>query len=80
MKNWVTINEPNLFAEMGYQTGMYPPGRCSLPFGNCASGNSDLEPFIVAHNALLAHAKAVRLYREQFKAREMIDQLDDNMI
>lgn len=69
VKYWVTMNEPNLFAEMGYGRGSHAPGHCSPPFGNCPSGNSDVEPLIVAHNALLAHAKAAKLYHEQFEVK-----------
>ncbi|KAK6132718.1 hypothetical protein DH2020_033523 [Rehmannia glutinosa] len=68
VKYWITINEPNLFSEMAYERADYPPARCSLPFGNCGNGNSDVEPLIVVHNMLLAHAKAAKLYRERFKA------------
>ncbi|KAJ9551547.1 hypothetical protein OSB04_015592 [Centaurea solstitialis] len=58
VKHWTTINEPNLFTEMAYIIGKYPPARCSQPFGNCSAGNSDIEPLIVMHNMLLAHGKA----------------------
>ncbi|KAL1567139.1 beta-glucosidase [Salvia divinorum] len=69
VKYWITINEPNLFSEMAYERANYPPARCSPPFGNCISGNSDVEPLIVVHNMLLAHAKAAKLYRERFKSK-----------
>ncbi|KAL0283982.1 UNVERIFIED_CONTAM: Beta-glucosidase 18 [Sesamum angustifolium] len=69
VKYWMTINEPNLTSEMSYERATYPPARCSPPFGNCASGNSDVEPLIAVHNMLLAHAKAAKLYREQFKSK-----------
>ncbi|GER54520.1 beta glucosidase 11 [Striga asiatica] len=65
---WITINEPNLFAENSYERAKYPPARCSPPFGDCPYGNSDIEPLIVVHNLLLGHAKAAKLYREQYKA------------
>ncbi|KAK3020623.1 hypothetical protein RJ639_047844 [Escallonia herrerae] len=68
VKYWMTINEPNLFANLAYMDGKYPPGRCSLPFGNCSVGNSDIEPLTVMHNMLLAHAKAAKLYRDHFQA------------
>ncbi|KVI02194.1 Glycoside hydrolase, catalytic domain-containing protein [Cynara cardunculus var. scolymus] len=58
VKHWTTINEPNLFTQMAYINGKYPPARCSQPFGDCSAGNSDIEPLIVMHNLLLAHGKA----------------------
>ncbi|KAF3773559.1 hypothetical protein EJ110_NYTH51597 [Nymphaea thermarum] len=68
---WSTINEANVFAIGGYDTGMIAPGRCSNPFGrNCAAGNSSLEPYIVAHHELLAHAAVAKLYREKYKAKQ----------
>ncbi|XP_052208480.1 beta-glucosidase 18-like [Diospyros lotus] len=70
VKFWITINEPNLFADMAYIRGRYPPAHCSQPFGNCSVGNSDVEPLIVLHNMLLAHAKATRLYRDHFQAEQ----------
>ncbi|KAL6999473.1 beta-glucosidase [Sarracenia purpurea var. burkii] len=70
VKYWITINEPNLVAEMGYMRGKYPPAHCSDPFGNCPAGNSDVEPLVVMHNMLLAHAKAVKIYRELFQAKQ----------
>lgn len=53
---------------MAYERAIFPPAHCSPPFGNCASGNSDLEPLTAAHNMLLAHGKIAKLYREDFKA------------
>ncbi|KAL1815367.1 hypothetical protein ACET3Z_017941 [Daucus carota] len=70
VKLWSTINEPNLFAEMAYIKGVYPPARCSEPFGNCSFGNSDLEPLIVMHNMLLAHGKVAKLYKDRFKSEQ----------
>ncbi|KAG4978217.1 hypothetical protein AAZX31_13G261100 [Glycine max] len=70
VKYWTTINEPNLFADFGYMEGTYAPGHCSPPFGNCNTGNSDVEPLIVMHNMLLSHAKAVELYRKHFQAKQ----------
>lgn len=58
MKKWITINEPLQTAVNGYCTGIYAPGR---------SENSSTEPFLVAHNQLLAHAEAVSIYRNKFK-------------
>ncbi|KAG0605148.1 hypothetical protein M758_9G035200 [Ceratodon purpureus] len=67
VKYWMTINEPHLFAKNGYENGIYAPGRCSAPFGHCASGDSIAEPLIVVHNVLNAHALAVSIYRKEFR-------------
>ncbi|XP_057797302.1 beta-glucosidase 18-like [Salvia miltiorrhiza] len=69
VKYWVTFNEINLYSEFAYEKAMFPPLRCSPPFGDCASGNSDVEPLTVAHNLLLAHGEAAKLYRERFKSK-----------
>ncbi|KAH7517069.1 hypothetical protein FEM48_Zijuj09G0023100 [Ziziphus jujuba var. spinosa] len=55
---WSTVNEPNVLAQGGYDTGIVPPQRCSPPFGrlNCTRGNSTTEPYIAVHHILLAHA------------------------
>ncbi|CAG7881257.1 unnamed protein product, partial [Brassica rapa] len=63
VKLWTTINEANIFTIGGYDGGGTPPGRCST----CSSGNSSTEPYIVAHNLLLAHASASRLYKQKYK-------------
>lgn len=58
MKRWITINEPLQTAVNGYCTGIHAPGR---------SESSSTEPFLVAHNQLLAHAEAASIYRNKFK-------------
>lgn len=63
----MTFNEVNLYAEFAFEKAVFPPLRCSPPFGDCVTGNSDVEPLIAAHNMLLAHARAAKLYREEFK-------------
>ncbi|KAL0722797.1 hypothetical protein Bca4012_037396 [Brassica carinata] len=64
VKFWITLNQPYSLASKGYGDGSYPPGRCTgCEFG----GNSGTEPYIVAHNQLLAHAKAVALYRKRYQ-------------
>ncbi|KAJ7972962.1 putative Beta-glucosidase [Quillaja saponaria] len=69
---WTTVNEPNVFALGGYDSGEEPPQRCSPPFGvvNCSKGNSTSEPYLVVHHILLAHASAVNLYRKQYKDKQ----------
>ncbi|KAF5187200.1 Beta-glucosidase [Thalictrum thalictroides] len=70
VKYWITINEPNLFVTNAYITGSYPPRRCSPPFGNCSSGDSDTEPLVAVHNMLLSHAKATKIYRKHYQAKQ----------
>ncbi|EPS65829.1 beta-mannosidase, partial [Genlisea aurea] len=70
VKNWQTFNEPRVVAALGYDNGIFAPGRCSKPFGNCTSGNSATEPYIVAHNLILSHAAAVGRYRRNYQAKQ----------
>ncbi|XP_024988226.1 beta-glucosidase 46-like isoform X2 [Cynara cardunculus var. scolymus] len=70
VKYWVTFNEPNVVAIRGYRSGIYPPARCSGSFGNCSSGDSEREPFIVAHNMILSHASAVDIYRTKYQEKQ----------
>ncbi|EOY22426.1 Beta-glucosidase 15 [Theobroma cacao] len=69
VKNWITINEPLIIANFGYSTGVAPPGRCS-DRKRCPAGNSATEPYIVAHNLLLAHATVARLYKDKYQAAQ----------
>ncbi|CAH2047943.1 unnamed protein product [Thlaspi arvense] len=70
VKHWITINEPNQQIIISYLKGMFPPSRCSMPYGNCSQGNSETEPFIAAHNTILAHAKAVQIYRTKYQKEQ----------
>lgn len=53
VSDWVTINEPNVYASMGYLYGVWPPGR-----------KSPLGYFRVARNMILAHLNAYRVIHE----------------
>ncbi|KAM2651209.1 hypothetical protein EV1_015122 [Malus domestica] len=86
VRHWFTINEPNVLAQYGYEIGIAPPGRCSLPQGRCGlgsqprcmvpvgpcnfGGNSSTEPYIAAHHIILAHATAVKLYKERYQVEQ----------
>ena len=62
------MNEPNTYTMMGYALGQYPPGRCSeWQIHNCLGGNAATEPYIVGHNLILAHAHAVKVYRDKYQ-------------
>ncbi|GJJ14656.1 Beta-glucosidase 1B [Clathrus columnatus] len=67
VKHWLTINEPWCVAVLGYGRGVFAPGRSSDRARN-AEGNSSTEPWIVGHSLIIAHAHAVKLYREEFKS------------
>ncbi|KAL4290747.1 hypothetical protein GQ457_14G010820 [Hibiscus cannabinus] len=67
VKYWATFNEPDYQVKFGYLTGTFPPSRCSRPFGNCTDGDSEKEPFVAAHNIILAHIAAVHIYRTKYQ-------------
>ncbi|KAK4789952.1 hypothetical protein SAY86_017256 [Trapa natans] len=67
VKHWITFNEPHTFTVQGYDLGLQAPGRCSIVRLFCRAGNSATEPYIVAHNVLLAHATAVDIYRKKYR-------------
>ena len=59
VKHWITINEAWVVAILGYGQGVFAPGR-----------TSNTEPYKVAHHLLVAHAKAVDVYRRQFQSQQ----------
>jgi beta-glucosidase len=59
VKNWITINEAWVVAILGYGQGVFAPGRIS---------NS--EPYLAGHNLILAHAKAVDIYRKKYQNQQ----------
>ncbi|KAI1374924.1 glycoside hydrolase family 1 protein [Hypoxylon crocopeplum] len=65
-KNWITFNEPWCSSILGYSTGFFAPGHTSNR-DKSPVGDSSREPWIVGHNLLLAHGRAVKVYREEFK-------------
>ncbi|KAH9786399.1 Beta-glucosidase 11 [Citrus sinensis] len=66
---WTTVNEPNAFANLGYDYGIAPPQRCSS-INHCSRGNSSTEPYITVHHVLLAHASVARLYRKKYQDKQ----------
>ncbi|KAJ4830020.1 hypothetical protein Tsubulata_001861 [Turnera subulata] len=68
VKRWITLNEPFGYSLGGYALGLSAPGRCSAwEMMNCTGGDSSREPYLVSHNQLLAHAAAVKLYRDKYQ-------------
>ncbi|GFZ18207.1 beta glucosidase 15 [Actinidia rufa] len=71
VKYWITLNEPWSFSSGGYDFGLLAPGRCSSWLQrNCTGGDSGIEPYLVAHNQLLAHAAVSRLYKQNYQASQ----------
>jgi len=68
VKFWTTFNEPWTYASQGYGNGAHAPGRCSPSISpSCTPGDSGREPYLVTHHILLAHARAVALYRARYQ-------------
>ncbi|KAM0852523.1 hypothetical protein ACQ4PT_051697 [Festuca glaucescens] len=67
--SWTTVNEPNIGLMAAYDVATFPPARCSDPFGatKCTLGDSSTEPYVAAHNTLLAHASVFSLYKEKYQ-------------
>lgn len=57
VKHWITINESWSIAVNGYNSGVHAPGRSERP---------STEPYIVAHNLILAHAVSASIYHDEF--------------
>ncbi|XP_021826745.1 cyanogenic beta-glucosidase-like [Prunus avium] len=68
VKHWTTVNEPYHLSFSGYANGDHAPGRCSSWYDStCLGGDSAIEPYLVAHHLLLAHAAAVKSYKKDFQ-------------
>jgi len=59
VKNWMTINEPQVFINHGYHNGTHEPGL-ELPFPDVLRA---------AHNTLLSHGKSVQTIRAYSKTK-----------
>ncbi|KAJ8710351.1 hypothetical protein PYW07_009717 [Mythimna separata] len=59
IKHWLTLNEPLIMCDGVYNTGVFAPGLFSPEVG----------AYYCNKYALLAHAKAWRLYDEEFKPK-----------
>ncbi|CAH9141773.1 unnamed protein product [Cuscuta epithymum] len=72
VKYWVTFNEPNVLARMGYLYGQWPPNRCTIAAKEegCTEIVPEKEIFIVGHNMILSHASAVNIYRKNYQEKQ----------
>lgn len=72
MKKWITLNEPWTFNVQGYDLGTMAPGRISVvvndPHRSLNTGATEV--YTVTHHLLLAHAAAVRLYKEKYQSSQ----------
>ena len=82
VKHWITFNEPWSYSCGGYAIGTFAPGRgataskpvkASYNLHRChgvhenSEGDPATEPYLVTHNQILAHAAAVKLYKEKYQ-------------
>jgi lactase-phlorizin hydrolase len=58
VKLWITLNEPWIISVLGHGDGVSAPGM---------TGIGD-KVYTVTHNLLRAHAKAYRVYENEFSA------------
>ncbi|XP_042489608.1 beta-glucosidase 12-like [Macadamia integrifolia] len=70
VKYWITLNEPWSYTNGAFNLGIFPPGRCSKWVGDCTGGNSATEPYLGTYHQLLAHAAAVKAYKEKYQASQ----------
>uniref|UniRef100_A0A7N2KYK2 Beta-glucosidase n=1 Tax=Quercus lobata TaxID=97700 RepID=A0A7N2KYK2_QUELO len=59
VKHWITINEPQVWALYGYTV------NTTNTLENAAT-----DPFLCAHHIILAHATAVKLYRDTYQDQD----------
>ncbi|OAA55585.1 beta-glucosidase [Niveomyces insectorum RCEF 264] len=71
-RHWITLNEPWCSSILGYSTGFFAPGHTS-DRTKSPVGDSSREPWLVGHTLLLAHGRAVRAYRTDFKGATTAD-------
>ncbi|XP_045455837.1 myrosinase 1-like [Melitaea cinxia] len=59
VKIWITLNEPVMFCDIAYNTGALAPGVYSPGRGS----------FLCNKHSMIAHAKAYRIYDEEFRPK-----------
>jgi len=61
VKHWITINESWTIAINGYNNGVNAPGKAA---------HIETDIYSVGHHLILAHARAVKIYRSDFKEEQ----------
>ena len=69
VKYWITFNEPFCSAVLGHNFGVFAPGHTS-DRSIFHRGDGSTETWMVGHSILVAHAKAVKIYRDEFKPKD----------
>jgi beta-galactosidase len=59
IKHWITFNEAWVVAIFGYGLGVVAPGKVSNSL-----------PYLAGHHLLIAHAKAYRVYDQEFRHKQ----------
>ena len=57
VKYWITLNEPSVFSDAGYDYCEMAPGEC----GGASNGR------MARHITVLAHAEAYHIYDDEFR-------------
>jgi len=71
VKYWVILNEPWSYSLFGYANGRTALGRCSAWMNsNYTGGDSAIEPYLVSHHQLLAHATVFGVYKTKYQASQ----------
>ncbi|CAH2057010.1 unnamed protein product, partial [Iphiclides podalirius] len=60
VKTWLTINEPLVYCDLGYNSGTLAPGIKEPIFG----------PYLCNKHMMIAHAKAYRIYDNNFRLKQ----------
>ncbi|XP_063096388.1 cytosolic beta-glucosidase isoform X1 [Cavia porcellus] len=60
VRQWITINEPNVLCAMGYDLGFFAPGVSQIGTGG----------YQAAHNMIKAHARAWHSYDSLFREKQ----------
>ena len=63
---WITYNEPWCTSILGYNIGLFAPGRTS-DRTKSPEGDGTTEPWKVGHSIIVSHGAAVKVFREEFK-------------
>ncbi len=74
VKYWITINEGWTVAIHGYEEGSNAPGLLGEDVGGTG------KPYTVGHHLLLAHARAVKVFREEGYSRKFGKNKDRSLI